>query len=73
MDQDEDSLEYTALVSAWAARDDLYARLPAKLDGPAIRALRRGRVAEAEHLPHEGQRMYAIQRARHWWPPEHGQ
>ncbi len=70
---DEDSPEYSALVSAWAARDDLYARQPAMLDVPAIRSLRRGRVREAEALAVTGERMHAIQKARHWWPPEHGQ
>lgn len=71
---DEDSNEYSALVSAWAARDDLYARQPQMLDANGIRSIRRGRVAEAETtVTHEGDRMHAIQRARHWWPPEHGQ
>lgn len=71
---DEDTV--TPLAAAWAVRDDQYARNPQFLDNDAIRAIRRYRVSEAEELPLvplNGPRMELIQRARHWWPPEHGQ
>lgn len=66
-EDDEDTV--TPLAAAWAVRDDQYARNPQFLDNNAIRSIRKYRVSEAEALSD----MNLIQRARHWWPPEHGQ
>lgn len=73
MEEDDDVTPFTLLAADWANRDDLYARLGKWVGEPGIRAVRRGRVAEAEKLPEGPERMQFIQRARHWWPPEHGQ
>jgi hypothetical protein len=70
---DNDVTPLTLLVAEWAARDDLYSRQPQTLGVAAIRAIRNGRVTEAKALIQgQADRMTAIQRARHWWPPEHG-
>jgi len=62
----------SALVVAWAGRDDLYARWQRELTDAEVNGVKAGRLREIGYLP-PAERARAFSVVTGWWPPDHGE